>query len=132
MWGTILLCFCFMSCKTKYVSVPEYHTEYVNKEVHDTLIEKLFQKDSVAFYIKGDTVYRDRFQILYKDKYNTIERTDTMIKVDSIRVPYPVERSLTKWERVKMSVGGATIVIVGVALLVIIIWLIKAIKKRIA
>lgn len=131
MWGIILLCFCLMSCKTKYVSVPEYHTEYLNKEVHDTLIEKLFQKDSVVLYTKGDTVYRDKFQVLYKDRYNTIEKADTLIRVDSVRIPYPVERQLTKWERVQMSVGAVVLPILATCMVLLFIWVILKIRRKI-
>ena len=130
MWGIILLCFCLMSCRTKYVSVPEFHTEYVNKEVHDTLKEYLFQKDSVIFYTKGDTVYRDKFQILYKDRYNVVERTDTMIKTDSIRVPYPVERKLTKWESAKMAIGEITMIVLFIAIVIVIGWFLYKWKIR--
>lgn len=33
-------------------------------------------------------------------------------KVDSVAVPYPVERRLTRWERVRLDFGGAAIIAV--------------------
>lgn len=84
----LLLLFLICSCKTtEYVEVPVVHTEYVYKESKDTA----YVRDSV--YIKevqkGDTIriteYRDRYRFRY------ITTTDTIVRVDSVAVPYPVE-----------------------------------------
>ena len=83
-----LLMIVLHGCKTVYVPVPgETKTEYVYKETRDTA----YVKDSV--YIKevqkGDTIriteYRDRYRFRY------ITTTDTIVRVDSVAVPYPVE-----------------------------------------
>ena len=91
------------SCKTKYVSVPEYHTRYVQKT--DTLqkIDSVFVKDSVFVFKKGDTVIISK--LLYRDRYKYLYRTqlDSTIKRDSI--PYPVVRELTKNEQRLISIG---------------------------
>ena len=42
--------------------------------------------------------------------------TDTVIRRDSIRVPYPVERSLTRWERWRMKLGGYA----GIAIVIVV------------
>ena len=131
LWLSILLVFCLSGCKTKYVSVPEYHMEYVGKEVHDTLKEYLFQKDSVAYYVKGDTVYRDRWRILYKDRCNTVSKTDTLIRVDSVRVPYPVERRLTRWERVQMDVGAVALLVLAACAVMLLVWGILRLKRKV-
>ena len=84
----LLLLFFVCSCKTtEYVEMPVVHTEYIYKESRDTS----YLRDSV--YIKevqkGDTVriteYRDRYRFRY------ITTTDTIVRVDSVAVPYPVE-----------------------------------------
>lgn len=77
-------------------------------------------------FVKGDTVFRDRWHTEYRDKLirDTINITDT-IKTE---VPYPVEKKLTRWQSFKMDIGGIAIGVV-VALLIIIGWLIY--KKRI-
>ena len=84
----LLLLFFVCSCRTVYVPVPgETKTEYIYKESRDTS----YLRDSV--YIKevqkGDTVriteYRDRYRFRY------ITTTDTIVRVDSVAVPYPVE-----------------------------------------
>lgn len=88
-WIILFMLVCLlMSCKTVYVPVPgETKTEYVYKESRDTS----YIRDSV--YIKevqkGDTVriteYRDRYRFRYVSVHDTITR------VDSVAVPYPVE-----------------------------------------
>ena len=56
-------------------------------------------------------------------------KTDTVIKTDSIRVPYPVERKLNKWESLKMEVGGWAIGGLSAVLIAVIgyivLWLVR-------
>lgn len=120
------------SCRTKYVSVPEYHNVYVNK--HDTLTkhDSVYQKEFVDRYVKGDTIYLTktkvdyRFRNLYKTKFRD------SLKIDSIRVPYPVERKLNKWESLKMEVGGWAIgglsAVVIALIAYIVTWLVRRYK----
>ena len=120
------------SCRTKYVSVPEYHNVYINK--HDTLTkhDSVYQKEFVDRYVKGDTIYLTktkvdyRFRNLYKTRYRD------SLKIDSIRVPYPVERKLNKWESLKMEVGGWAIgglsAVVIALIAYIVTWLVRRYK----
>lgn len=95
-------------------------------------VDSVIFRDSVAVKQKGDTVFLTR----YRDRYRVREHTDTVYQsvIDSVKisVPYPVERELTRWEKVKMDAGGIAIG-AGTALLVaviaLLIWLIK-IKRR--
>lgn len=120
------------SCRTKYVSVPEYHNVYVTK--HDTLTkhDSVYQKEFVDRYVKGDTIYLTktkvdyRFRNLYKTRYRD------SLKIDSIRVPYPLERKLNKWESLKMEVGGWAIgglsAVVIALIAYIVTWLVRRYK----
>lgn len=94
------------SCRTKYVSVPEYHNVYINK--HDTLTkhDSIYQKEFVDRYVKGDTIYLTKIKVDYRFRNLYKTRYRDSIKIDSIRVPYPIERKLNKWESLKMEVGG--------------------------
>jgi hypothetical protein len=123
--GAILLAFLLpflTSCTTtRTVTIPEYHTEYITRT--DTLhkIDSIYKRDSVSVYIRGDTVHKDKYVYLDKYKYIYKASTDTLIKTDSISVPYPVERQLTKWEQAQMSVGKwAIYALSGIILLTII------------
>jgi hypothetical protein len=100
------------------VPVEKVITEYVNTT--DTLVERdsIWCYDSIYVEKDGDTVTIYKTKILYKDKWRDRVLRDSVIKVDSIQVPYPVEKQLTKWEKTKMSVGGISI---GFCLLLIIL-----------
>ena len=95
------------SCKTKtqIVTVPEYHKEYIVRSDTIARVDSVVIKDSVFVYHNGDTMvvnkvmYRDRVRNVYK------VRTDTIMRSDSVRVPYPVEKELTKAEQRYMAVG---------------------------
>lgn len=116
----------FTSCRSvQYVPVETVRTEtkYQDRLVRDSI----HMKDSVLMFIKGDTVFRDRWHTEYRDKLirDTINITDT-IKTE---VPYPVEKKLSKWQSFKMDIGGIAIGVV-VALLIIIGWLIYKRKYK--
>ena len=122
------------SCKTtRYVSVPEYHKEYVNRT--DTFLrsDTVFRLDSVVIRQQGDTtvIERIRWQNRFVNVYKV--KTDTIMKSDSIRVPYPVERRLTKWEKFKMDVGGWAVGIASAALFALVVyvvmWIVRTRRK---
>ena len=128
----IIICVaCCTSCKTKYVTVPEYHTRYTHNT--DTFLhsDTMFVRDSVIIRMQGDTTivekikWRDRFVNVYKIKTNTVMQTD------SIRVPYPVEKQLSKWEQAKMDYGGMAIGGTVALVIFVVVWLVKRIRCEI-
>ena len=113
----------FTSCRTRYIPIEKIRTEY---KVRDSIRQdSIYQHDSVFVSVIGDTVYQYKYKYLYK--YQFINKTDTFIKTDSIQVPYPVEKALTRWQSLKLELGGfALFFIVGF----VACWLIyKSIKK---
>lgn len=129
--GMVLLLLLAMlaSCKTtRYVSVPEYHKEYINRT--DTFLrsDTLYKLDSVVVRMQGDTTviekirWQNRFVNVYKVK------TDTIMKSDSIRVPYPVEKKLSKWQQLRLDFGGWAMLVLG--LLVAGIGVAWAVRRR--
>lgn len=118
------------SCKTKYVSVPEYHNVYVEK--HDTLVtrDSIYQKDSVYMWMQGDTIWKEKFSILYKDRWRDKIVYRDSIKVDSIRVPYPVEKKLSRMERLRMFGGDCGLTIAVLAIIIAIIKICKWLRAR--
>ena len=113
--GALIMALMFTSCKTKtvVVKVPEVHT--------DTLYQVKEQKDSIwlhdSVYIhqwmKGDTIYVETGK--WHTKYIERLKIDTIYKarVDSVGVPYPVEKlvekQLTWWQQATQTVGGAVL-----------------------
>lgn len=121
--------FCFSSCKTKYVSVPEYHTEYITKTDSFTQRDSIFVKDSIYMWMQGDTIYKEKFSIIYKDKWRDRYLCDTIIKTDSVRVPYPVEKKLSKWQQIKLDIGEWVMVALALALIALVVIIVRKILK---
>lgn len=93
------------SCKTKYVSVPEIHTEYITRVDTAVRIDSVYQRDSVYVERKGDTLYVNK--TLYRDRYHNIYKVkkDTVVKRDSVNVAYPVEKEMSRIERLFVAMG---------------------------
>ena len=109
----LMLAICFVSCRTQYIPVESVRTEYKTRD--STRYDSIYQRDSIYTLIKGDTVYLYTYKYLYR--YLTTNRTDTILKNDSIRVPYPVEKKLNRWQSIKMELGGWVIIVIFVYML---------------
>lgn len=110
------------SCRTmKYVPVEtiKIDTTYINKLQRDSI----YMLDSVYVKEKGDTVFIEKYKYLYRDKL--IRDTLYMAKTDSIQVPYPVEKELTRWQQFRMDFGGWAMCIVVISILILIVYKIK-------
>ena len=109
-----LLVFC--SCKTKYVPVEtvKIDTIYINKLQRDSI----YMYDSVFVKDKGDTVFVEKYKYLYRDKL--VRDTLYINRTDSVQVPYPVEKELTKWQQFRMDFGVWAIGIVIITILVVV------------
>ncbi len=105
---SVFLLMFMSSCKTKYVTVPEYHTQYVVRTDTVEKTDSVYRRDSVSVYQKGDTVYKDRLVYLDRYKYRNKVKTDTFIRRDTIYVPKPAERSLSKAEQRYITLGKYT------------------------
>ena len=92
-------------CKTKYVSVPEIHTEYITRVDTTVRMDSVYQRDSVYVERKGDTLYVNK--TLYRDRYHNIYKVkkDTVVKRDSVNVAYPVEKEMSRSERLFVAMG---------------------------
>lgn len=101
----IFLVLFLSSCRSiNTVPVETVRTEYqyIDRLQHDSI----YERDSVRYYTKGDTVFADKYRYLYK--YLFVNKVDSFVKVDTVRVPFPVERQLSRWESLKMELGGWT------------------------
>ena len=94
-----------VSCKTtKYVPVPYEvkSTEYVNKEIRDSI----YMRDSIYLALKGDTVLLEKWHTKYIERL----RVDTLMRCDSIPVPYEVvtervRNELNLWQKIIQAIG---------------------------
>ncbi|XUU34603.1 hypothetical protein ACRHG2_16325 [Bacteroides fragilis] len=114
---------CFTGCRTtQYVPVETIKTEYKTRDSirHDSI----YQRDSIYVIDRGDTVYTYKDRYLYKYLY--LNRIDTVIKTDSIQIPYPVEKALTRWQKAKIELGGWAF---GVLIMLAIVLVIRLLKN---
>ena len=111
----------FTSCRSiQYVPVETVRTEYRTRD--SIRFDSIYQRDSVYMKVNGDSVYLYKYKYLYR--YLTINKTDTVIKADSVQVPYPVEKQLTRWQAIKIELGGWAFGIIVAFALVIVGWLV--------
>lgn len=115
-----ILALVMSSCATKIVTVPEIHYEYITK--HDSIMihDSISVHDSVVIKQSGDTIFCDRWHTLYKDRWRDRVVIDSIIKTDSIAVPYPVEKKLTKWQQIKIDCGEIFIIVSVIVFFIII------------
>lgn len=104
-----------VSCRSvKYVPVETVKTDsvYVNKVQRDSI--RL--QDSIFVFVKGDTVRIEKYKYLYRDR--VVRDTVYKVQCDTIRVPYLVEKPLTRWQRWKLDLGGFAMAAIAIAVLV--------------
>ena len=95
-----------ISCKTttRIVEVPieTIKTEYVEQVKYDSI----YSKDSIYIIQKGDTIYNNKVQYLYKYKYlrDTINITDTIPKIVTVKDTQYVNQLYT-WQKLLIIIG---------------------------
>lgn len=76
-------------------------------------------------YTRGDTIYKEKTSYKWRDRVSL--RVDTLhktaIRTDSVRMPVPVERKLTAWEKTSMCVGKFTLGVAVLAIALLLLWL---------
>ena len=145
----VLLASAVCSCsRVQYVPVPSAsHVKDSARLVDSVCIRyETVKADSVR--IKDSTVivqdaegnvikeeyyrYTERFRSLEND-YNELKRKYEELKAeksDTVRVPYPVEKRLTKWQQFKADVGGYAVVTAVVLVFAIVGYLLYRIRKK--
>ena len=122
----ILLTAAICSCRSvKYVPVEVIKTDttYINKVQRDSI----YQLDSIYIRDKGDTVLITKTKYIYRDKL--IRDTVYASRVDSIQVPYPVEKELTRWQQFRLNLGGWAIGALVILILAGAVWLFLKFRK---
>ena len=117
----VVLAVVLCGCKTKYITETEY--KEVPVVMHDTVAKNIWRidttivKDSVYFAVKGDTVFKEKYNTKWRIKVSH----DTINKV--VTIPVEVVRTRTKtktvvkevnriylWQKVLMLIGGASLI----------------------
>ena len=137
--GTALF---MLSCKTEYIPVETSHTEHhwhtdSIKEVDSVIHERhttIMQLDSVAMAQYGIRLKNAERAWLVKswELERQIENLQRLSAIrdtvrDTIQVPYPVEKKLSKWQQTKVDWGGWAILAADV---MIILFFVFALRRR--
>ncbi len=120
-----------------------FESLYSRETSSDSVVER--NKETVVLKEDGDTARHDKERIVYvssrreKELVHKLSQRDSIIdalrlqlasvKSDSIPVPYPVERPLTRWEQTKMDFGGVALGALAAAVIAAVVWLIRKFRK---
>ena len=96
---TIISC---TTTKTIEVPVETIKTEYIEQVKYDSI----YSKDSTYIMQKGDTIYNNKVQYLYKYKYlrDTINITDTIPKIVTVKDTQYINQ-LQTWQKLLIVIG---------------------------
>lgn len=130
LWLFLTVILAITSCRTvKYIdrtvvdstkiAVPITNTkiEYRDRFLYDSI----YIHDSIFTLINNDTVYISK----NKETNRLVNKTDTIIKTDTIKVPVEITKTVTKtetcvnevnklywWQKILMSIGGIVFVLI--------------------
>ena len=107
-----------ISCTTtKIIEVPieTIKTEYIEQIKYDSI----YSKDSIYIMQKGDTIYNNKVQYLYKYKYlrDTINITDTIPKIITVKDTQYINQ-LYGWQKLFIVIGIGVILYWVIKLLI--------------
>lgn len=108
---------------TKYIAVPSVSVDsvYADRRQRDSI----YVLDSVYVdrWAQGDTVFVEKVVTKYKYKDRWRHDTVAVVRRDSVRVPYPVEKDLDWWEKTRMY--SFPLLVAAVAILLLALFAIK-------
>ena len=126
---SMLILSMFCRCTTtKYVPVTEYKDMFVVKTDSLLKTDSIYVHDSVSVYIRGDTVFKEKYHIQYKYRYIVRNKSDTLIVRDSI--PYKVEvgKQLSNTDRYFLKIGKIASVCIFIGIIAFIGWIYRKVK----
>ena len=126
---SMLILSMFCRCTTtKYVPVTEYKDRVVVKTDSLLKTDYVYVHDSVSVYIRGDTVFKDKYHLQYKDRYIVINKSDTLIVRDSIPYKVDVGKQLSNTDRAFLNIGKIASVCLFIGILAFIGWIYRRVK----
>lgn len=128
-----------------YERLRNYFESIYHRETStDSVIDR--SKETVVLKENGDTARHDKERIVYvssrreKELEHQLSQRDSIIdalrlqlasvKSDSIPIPYPVEKKLTRWEQTKMDVGGIAIGLMATVTVIAVVWLVRRFRRK--
>lgn len=130
LWLFLIVTLALTSCRTvKYIDRTVVDSTEIALPITNTKIEyrdrflydSIYVHDSIFTLIKGDTVYISK----NKETNHLVNKTDTIIKTDTIKVPVEITKTVTKtetcvnevnklywWQKILISIGGIVFVLI--------------------
>lgn len=120
----VLALVCF-SCKTKYITETEY--KEVPVVMHDTVEQNIWRidttivKDSVYFAVKGDTIFKERYNTKWRikvahDTINKVVENPVEVVRNSVKTETKEVNRIYWWQNVLMLIGGLSLIYLVVQL----------------
>ena len=114
----VVLALVCCSCRTKYITETEY--KEVPVVMHDTVAKNIWRidttivKDSVYFAVKGDTVFKERYNTKWRikmahDTINKVVEKPVEVLRTSIKTETKEVNRIYWWQKVLMIIGGASL-----------------------
>lgn len=115
----VMLAVVLCGCKTKYITETEY--KEVPVVMHDTVAKNIWRidttivKDSVYFAVKGDTIYKERYNTKWRIKmaYDTINKVvEKPVEVlrTSIKTETKEVNRIYWWQKVLILLGCSSLI----------------------
>ena len=110
----VVLALVCCSCKTRYITETEY--KEVPVVMHDTVSKNIWRidttivKDSVYFAIKGDTIYKERYNTKWRikvahDTINKVVEKPVEVVRNSVNTETKEVNRIYWWQNVLMLIG---------------------------
>ena len=121
---TIAAALLIMCCScTRTVYVPQTSVQKDSIYLTQYKRDSIYLHDSVFVHMKSDTLYIEKWHT----KLVKLVESDTLYveRADTLRIPYPVEKELSFWQRNFMSIGKVSLGIWGGILIAILVYIIR-------
>ena len=114
----VLALVCF-SCRTKYITETEY--KEVPVVLHDTVAKNIWRidttivKDSVYFAVKGDTIFKERYNTKWRikvahDTINKVVEKPVEVIRNNVKTETKEVNRLHWWQKVLILLGCASLI----------------------
>ena len=115
----VVLAVVLCGCKTKYITETEY--KEVPVVMHDTVAKNIWRidttivKDSVYFAVKGDTVFKERYNTKWRikvahDTINKVVEKPVEVLRTSIKTETKEVNRIYWWQKVLILLGCASLI----------------------
>ena len=118
------LCGVLSSCTSvRYVEVPRVSRDTLRVVQVETRRDSVRDSIFLREFVQGDTIYRVKYveRLRWRDRW----RVDTLraVRVDSVAVPYPVERNVSRRDKVRYMWRGVAVGLVLAVVAIAVVWL---------